>query len=131
MASHAAFCMATSVEVFFAHPHSPWERSTNENTNGLIREYFPKGTEITDDQTYLDRVAAQLNNRPRRILRYRTSRSLCRPPWPARLLPPADTAVSAHSGELTPTVFTGRYQCCLRRCWSGGPRRGSGDGRGY
>ena len=72
MASHAAFCMATSVEVFFTHPHSPWERSTNENTNGLNREYFPKGTEITDDQTYLDRVAAQLNNRPRRILRYRT-----------------------------------------------------------
>lgn len=72
MASHATFSLATNVEVYFAHPHSPWERGTNENTNGLLREYFPKGTEITDDQTYLDRVAAELNNRPRRILGYRT-----------------------------------------------------------
>ena len=60
MAAHAAFCLATDVAVYFAHPHSPWERPTNENTNGLLREYFPKGTEITDDQTYLDCVAAEL-----------------------------------------------------------------------
>jgi len=72
MAAHAAFSLATDVAVYFAHPHSPWERGTNENTNGLLREYFPKGTEITDDQTYLNRVAAELNNRPRRILGYRT-----------------------------------------------------------
>ena len=72
MAAHAAFSLATEVSVYFAHPHSPWERGTNENTNGLLREYFPKGTEITDDQTYLDRVATELNNRPRRILGYRT-----------------------------------------------------------
>jgi len=72
MAAHAAFSLATDVAVYFAHPHSPWERPTNENTNGLLREYFPKGTEITDDQTYLDCVAAELNNRPRRILGYRT-----------------------------------------------------------
>lgn len=72
MAGHAAFSLATAVDVFFAHPHSPWERGTNENTNGLLREYFPKGTEITDDQSYLDLVARELNNRPRRILGYRT-----------------------------------------------------------
>jgi IS30 family transposase len=72
MAHHAAFTLATDVAVYFAHPHSPWERGTHENTNRLLREYFPKGTEITDDQTYLDRVAAELNNRPRRILGYRT-----------------------------------------------------------
>lgn len=72
MAGHAAFSLATNVDVYFAHPHSPWERGTNENTNGLLREYFPKGTEITDDQTYLDLVTAELNNRPRRILGYRT-----------------------------------------------------------
>ncbi|MGH3802050.1 MAG: IS30 family transposase [Pseudonocardiaceae bacterium] len=72
MAGHAAFSLATTVEVYFAHPHSPWERGTNENTNGLLREYFPKGTEITDDQAYLDLVARELNNRPRRILGYRT-----------------------------------------------------------
>jgi IS30 family transposase len=72
MAGHAAFTLATTVEVYFAHPHSPWERGTNENTNRLLREYFPKGTDITDDQDYLDLVARELNNRPRRILGYRT-----------------------------------------------------------
>ena len=72
LAGHAAFTLATEVAVYFAHPHSPWERGTNENTNGLIREYFPKGTTITDDQDYLSAVAAELNNRPRRILGYRT-----------------------------------------------------------
>jgi IS30 family transposase len=53
-------------------PHSPWERGTGENTNRLLREYFPKATDITDDQTYLNLVATELNNRPRRILGYRT-----------------------------------------------------------
>ncbi len=62
MAAHAAFSLTTEVTVYFAHPHAPWERATNENTDGPLREYFPKGTEITDDRTYLDRVAAELNN---------------------------------------------------------------------
>jgi transposase, IS30 family len=51
MAAHAAFSLATLVAVYFAHPHSPRERCTNGNTNGLLREYFPTGTDITDDQT--------------------------------------------------------------------------------
>ena len=72
MAGHAAFTLATNVPVYFAHPHSPWERGTNENTNRLLREYFPKSTDITDDQTYLNLVARELNNRPRRILHYAT-----------------------------------------------------------
>lgn len=72
LARHAALTLATNVPVYFAHPHSPWERGTNENTNGLLREYFPKGTDITDDQTYHNTVATELNNRPRRILGYRT-----------------------------------------------------------
>jgi IS30 family transposase len=72
MAGHAAFSLASDIEVYFAHPHSPWERGTNENTNRLLREYFPKSTDITDDQTYLNLVATELNNRPRRILGYRT-----------------------------------------------------------
>ena len=72
MAAHAAFSLATTVGVYFAHPHSPWERGTNENTNRLLRQYFPKGTAITADPEYLKTVAEELNGRPRRILGYRT-----------------------------------------------------------
>lgn len=72
MAQHQRLSLATELDVFFAHPHSPWERGTNENTNRLLREYFPKGTEITADPAYLNAVAAELNARPRRILDYRT-----------------------------------------------------------
>jgi IS30 family transposase len=72
MADHAAFSLATNVDVYFAHPHSPWERGTNENTNGLIREYIPKGTPVSSDPAFLDSVSHSLNIRPRRILGYRT-----------------------------------------------------------
>ena len=68
MAQHAAITLATDMPVFFAHPHSPWERGTNEHTNRWIREYLPRGTVIPDDQRYLDAIAAELNNRPRAIL---------------------------------------------------------------
>jgi IS30 family transposase len=71
MARHAEFSLAADLPVYFAHPHSPWERGTNENTNGLIREYFPKGTEITGDKDYLWTVANELNDRPRAILGFR------------------------------------------------------------
>jgi IS30 family transposase len=64
MAQHQNFSLATKLDVFFAHSHSPWERSTNENANRLLREYFPKGTEITADPAYLNAVAAELNSRP-------------------------------------------------------------------
>jgi IS30 family transposase len=74
MARHAAFTLATSMPVFFAHPHSPWERGTNENTNGLIREYLPKGTTITDHQPYLTSIAEELNERPRASLGFLTPR---------------------------------------------------------
>ena len=72
MADHAAFSLATSIDVYFAHPHSPWERGTNENTNGLIREYIPKGTPVPSDPVFLNAVSHSLNIRPRRILGYRT-----------------------------------------------------------
>jgi IS30 family transposase len=72
MAQHAALTLATDIPVYFAHPHSPWERGTNENTNRLIREYFPKGTEITSESSYLWDVADELNGRPRAILGFRT-----------------------------------------------------------
>ena len=74
MARRAAFTLATSMPVFFAHPHSPWERGTNENTNGLIREYLPKGTTITDHQPYLTSIAEELNERPRASLGFLTPR---------------------------------------------------------
>ncbi|MGH8403034.1 MAG: IS30 family transposase [Gammaproteobacteria bacterium] len=72
MAQHAALTLKTDIPVYFAHAHSPWERGTNENTNGLLREYFPKGTDITGDIRYLNTVADEINGRPRAILGFRT-----------------------------------------------------------
>ena len=71
LARHAALTLAADLPVYFAHAHSPWERGTNENTNGLIREYLPKGTEIPGDTEYLWSIADSLNDRPRAILGFR------------------------------------------------------------
>jgi IS30 family transposase len=59
---------ATGLPVYFAHPHSPWERGSNENLNRIVREYFPKGVAITSDPKYLAAVACEINDRPRKIL---------------------------------------------------------------
>lgn len=74
MARHAHLTAATSMPVYFAHPRSPWERGTNENTNGLIREYLPKGTTIPTHQPYLTSIAEELNERPRAALGFLTPR---------------------------------------------------------
>ena len=73
MTQHQQFTLATGMKVFFAHPHSPWERGTNENTNGLIRQYFPKGTDFRKVTTQaIKKVQRSLNSRPRQSLGYYT-----------------------------------------------------------
>ena len=72
MAQHVKVSLATQMPVYFADPHSPWQRPSNENTNRLYREYLPKGTEIPDHQPYLTTIAEEINNRPRRRLGFLT-----------------------------------------------------------
>ena len=75
MAQHKLFTKETQMKVYFAHPQSPWERGTNENTNGLIRQFFPKGTNFTNiTRKEIKRVQRLLNDRPRKTLGWRTPR---------------------------------------------------------
>jgi IS30 family transposase len=79
MAKHKSFTVATDVKVYFCDPQSPWQRGSNENTNGLLRQYFPKKTDLSDyTQSDLDKVALRLNQRPRKTLGFQTPASKLR-----------------------------------------------------
>jgi len=73
MKQHRLFTAETKLKVYFAHPHSPWERGTNENTNGLLRDFFPKGIDFNKlSNEYIEHVQAIFNERPRKILNWRS-----------------------------------------------------------
>jgi IS30 family transposase len=73
MADHKSFTIATDVQVYFCDPHSPWQRGSNENTNGLLRQYFPKETDLSGySQSYLNKIALRLNQRARKTLGFET-----------------------------------------------------------
>ena len=77
MAEHKLFTKHTKIQVYFTHPYSPWERPTNENSNGLVRDYFPAGTDFSKvSKKRLKEVQDQLNERPRKVLNYRTPKDV-------------------------------------------------------
>jgi IS30 family transposase len=81
LTDHRRFTLATNIDVYFCDPQSQWQCGSNENTNGLLRQYFPKGTDLSvHSQAYLNKVARQLNERPRQTLQFETFDRMSRHP---------------------------------------------------
>ena len=123
MALHKQIAVAADCEIYFCDPHSPWQRPSNENTNGLLRQYFPKGTTSAHSPQHLQDIADKLNGRPRKVLGWKTrprrwqSSSTARPPEQQEqgggLRPPLTTERGAAHGTGPPL----RPRACLRhRC---------------
>jgi transposase, IS30 family len=100
MALHRQISIDTQLAVYFCDPHSPWQRGSNENTNGLLRQYFPKGTDLSVHSTeHLAAVAAELNARPRKTLSWLTpaqalQQILASPQPPPITSPPTDAVAT-------------------------------------
>jgi IS30 family transposase len=109
MADHKSFTIATNVQVYFCDPRSPWQRGSNENTNGLLRQYFPRGTDLSRfSQTHLNRIALRLNQRPRKTLGFETPTDRLRAVLQRSVEP---TALSRH-GQRVPRQLSGVKQPC-------------------
>ena len=111
MSGHKRFTVATNVQVYFCDPRSPWQRGSNENTNGLLRQYFPRGTDLSRfSQAYLNGIALRLNQRPRKTLAFETPANRLQLCCIDRLNSPPETGPRSARLARQKSATTGREQ---------------------